>query len=53
MGGRIFAIGGHDSHNYLNTVEAYDPLSEENENKWTEIASISQRRFKKRDIFCN
>uniref|UniRef100_A0A914N3L2 BTB domain-containing protein n=1 Tax=Meloidogyne incognita TaxID=6306 RepID=A0A914N3L2_MELIC len=44
MGGRIFAIGGHDSHNYLNTVEAYDPLSEENENKWTEIASISQRR---------
>nr|CAD2132965.1 unnamed protein product [Meloidogyne enterolobii] len=44
MGGRIFAIGGHDSHNYLNTVEAYDPLSEGNENKWTEIASISQRR---------
>lgn len=44
MGGRIFAIGGHDSLNYLNTVEAYDPLSEGNENKWTEIASISQRR---------
>lgn len=45
MGGRIFAIGGHDSLNYLNTVEAYDPLCEEIGNKWTEIASINQRRF--------
>ena len=25
LGGRLFAIGGHDSINYLNSVEAYDP----------------------------
>ena len=26
LGGKIYAVGGHDGTNYLNSVEAYDPL---------------------------
>ena len=26
LGGRLYAVGGHDGQNYLNSVEAYDPL---------------------------
>lgn len=35
-------ILGHDSRNYLNTVEAYDPIT----GKWEDIAPINQKRFK-------
>ena len=28
LGGRIYAVGGHDGTNYLNSVEAYDPLTD-------------------------
>lgn len=41
MGGRIFAIGGHDGLSYLNTVEAFDPLSQ----KWMDVSAINQRRY--------
>ena len=27
LGGRIYAVGGHDGSNYLNSVEAYDPIT--------------------------
>ena len=28
LGGRLYAVGGHDGKNYLNSVEAYDPLTD-------------------------
>jgi len=28
LGGMIFAVGGHDGTNYLNAVEAYNPLTD-------------------------
>lgn len=28
MGGRLYAVGGHDGTNYLSSVEAYDPLTD-------------------------
>lgn len=40
MGGRIYAVGGHDGVRYLNSVEAYDPLS----NQWSPVATISTCR---------
>ena len=27
LGGRLYAVGGHDGSNYLNSVESYDPLT--------------------------
>ncbi len=28
LGGKIYAVGGHDGTNYLNSVEAYDPMED-------------------------
>jgi kelch-like protein 8 len=28
LGGKIYAVGGHDGSNYLNSVEAYDPITD-------------------------
>ena len=28
LGGRLYAVGGHDGKNYLNSVEAYDPITD-------------------------
>ena len=28
LGGKIYAVGGHDGSNYLNSVECYDPMSD-------------------------
>ena len=28
LGGRIYAVGGHDGSNYLNSVECYDALKD-------------------------
>ena len=40
MAGQVFAVGGHDGHNYLCSVEAYDPIT----NSWTTVGSIQQCR---------
>ncbi len=28
LAGKLFAVGGHDGTNYLNSVEAYDPITD-------------------------
>lgn len=28
LGGYLFAVGGHDGTNYLNSVEAYNPITD-------------------------
>ncbi|KAK6015577.1 kelch repeat protein [Ostertagia ostertagi] len=40
MGGLVYAIGGHDGQRYLNTVEAYDPVT----NAWTPVTDIKDCR---------
>lgn len=41
LGGRLYAVGGHDSHNYLNTVEAYDPDTK----RYCALLSLLQQFF--------
>lgn len=38
--GNIFAMGGYDGLQYLNSVECYDPLT----NGWTLVASMNANR---------
>lgn len=38
--GPIYAVGGHDGWSYLNTVERWDPQSQQ----WTYVASMSIAR---------
>lgn len=38
--GPIYAVGGHDGWSYLNTVERWDPQSQQ----WTFVASMSIAR---------
>lgn len=33
LGDRLYAVGGYDGQVYLNTVEAYDPQT----NEWTQV----------------
>lgn len=40
LGGRLYAVGGHDGYHYLNSVEAYDP----SKNAWEPVATITQCR---------
>lgn len=40
MGGLVYAIGGHDGQRYLNTVEAYDPVT----NSWSPVTDIKDCR---------
>jgi kelch-like protein 8 len=28
LGGRLYAVGGHDGCNYLNSVESYNPITD-------------------------
>ena len=28
LGGKIYSVGGHDGTNYLNSVEAFDPIED-------------------------
>lgn len=52
LGDRLYAVGGYDGQVYLNTVEAYDPQT----NEWTQVSlSISDSfcicvRFRRRRI---
>ena len=32
LGGYLFAVGGHDGSNYLNSVEAYNPITDRSVN---------------------
>lgn len=36
MGDRLFIVGGFDGQSYLNSVEAYDPLT----NEWQQVFII-------------
>lgn len=33
LGDKLYAVGGYDGQTYLNTVEAYDPQT----NEWTQV----------------
>lgn len=33
LGDRLYAVGGYDGQTYLNTMEAYDPQT----NEWTQV----------------
>lgn len=33
LGDRLYAVGGYDGQTYLNTVESYDPQT----NEWTQV----------------
>lgn len=37
LGDRLYAVGGYDGQVYLNTVEAYDPQT----NEWTQVNTNS------------
>lgn len=37
LGDRLYAVGGYDGQVYLNTVEAYDPQT----NEWTQVNAYS------------
>lgn len=37
LGDRLYAVGGYDGQVYLNTVETYDPQT----NEWTQVCMIS------------
>jgi len=39
--GYIYALGGHNGHNYLNSVERYDRVS----NTWQQVAPMSAKRY--------
>ena len=40
LGGCLFAVGGHNGKNYLNTVECYCPASD----AWVEISPMKTSR---------
>lgn len=40
LGDRLFAVGGHDGQQYLQTVEKYD----EDKNEWTPVAQLNYGR---------
>lgn len=35
LGDRLYAVGGYDGQTYLNTMESYDPQT----NEWTQVRS--------------
>ncbi len=39
LGDRLYAVGGYDGQVYLNTVEAYDPQT----NEWTQVHTQTNR----------
>ena len=41
LGDRLYAVGGYDGQSYLNTVEAYDPQT----NEWTQVTKGTSHHF--------
>lgn len=39
LGDRLYAVGGYDGQVYLNTVEAYDPQT----NEWTQVLNTHRQ----------
>jgi len=39
--GYIYSLGGHNGHNYLNSVERYDRIT----NTWQQVAPMSAKRY--------
>ena len=46
LGGYLFAVGGHDGSNYLNSVEAYNPITDRSVYN---IVLFSDQRYSKTD----
>lgn len=36
LGDRLYAVGGYDGQTYLNTMESYDPQT----NEWTQVTLL-------------
>lgn len=49
LNGKLYAAGGYDSLNFLNSVEKYDPI----EDKWEFVASMNVKRSRMALITCN
>lgn len=49
LNGKLYAAGGYDSLNFLNSVERYDPI----EDKWEFVASMNIKRSRMALITCN
>ncbi|KAF4019848.1 hypothetical protein G4228_011396, partial [Cervus hanglu yarkandensis] len=41
LGDKLYAVGGYDGQTYLNTVEAYDPQT----NEWTQISVVVGKKI--------
>jgi len=41
LGGKVYALGGHDGSSWLNTAEVYDPTTK----KWVAIAPMGSKRY--------
>jgi len=45
LGGRLYAVGGHDGTNYLSSVEEYNPATDTYDTPHTRIAYHHHHRF--------
>lgn len=49
LGDRLYAVGGYDGQTYLNTMESYDPQTNEWTQVtllWTQLLEVKQNLFK-------
>jgi hypothetical protein len=49
MTGNLFAVGGYDGMQFLNTVERYCPI----EDKWSFVSSMKEKRSRLALTTCN
>lgn len=49
LNGKLYAAGGYDSLNFLNSVERYDPL----EDKWDYVSPMIVKRSRMALVTCN
>lgn len=45
VGGKVYAVGGHDGNEHLGSMEVFDPLT----NKWMMKASMNTKRYVSQD----